>query len=301
MTGLTPVLRVFCHSCTAPAIEPWALRLTAGISSSAARLTRSGIRHAPSRIEYSEWTWRWTNSDGGIAEGSVYAGPRRAPSSPFRRSFWRSEELLLRHAEGGRPVHLVLRLRPGGARCLRADADRRVRRGPAEGHLHRRLHVVRVLVELRRRRDRGQPDRDAHLPRWTLAAGPADGRRRRARPPGDVDRSPAVGAAGRPLWAVRGAARERGAAAAGHAPRAPVRARGQAARPCALGASLGGDRGRAEGFRADARQATPDRVVARLADRGRKRPRRLDSASGERGRGRRAAPSRRPDGAHRAR
>src|SRR6476660_4540722 len=87
MTGLTPVSRVFCQSWTAPAIEPWSVRLTAGISSSAARLTRSGIRHAPSRIEYSEWTWRWTNSDGGIAEGSVYAGPRRAPSSPFRRSF----------------------------------------------------------------------------------------------------------------------------------------------------------------------------------------------------------------------
>src|SRR5690242_707329 len=31
------------------------------MSSSAARFARSGMRHAPSRIEYSEWTWRWTN------------------------------------------------------------------------------------------------------------------------------------------------------------------------------------------------------------------------------------------------
>src|SRR4051812_19540902 len=80
MTGLTPVSRVFCQSWTAPAIEPWSVRLTAGISSSAARLTRSGMRHAPSRIEYSEWTCRWTKdaSDmpkakiSGASAGSVY-------------------------------------------------------------------------------------------------------------------------------------------------------------------------------------------------------------------------------------
>src|SRR5258705_2372926 len=81
MTGLTPVFRVFCQSCTAPAIEPWSVRLTAGISSSAARETRSGIRHAPSRIEYSEWTCRWTKSAAAIAEGSWYARLRRAPES----------------------------------------------------------------------------------------------------------------------------------------------------------------------------------------------------------------------------
>src|SRR5436305_10703520 len=74
MTGFTPVPRVFCQSWTAPAIEPWSVRPTAGISSSAARETRSGIRHAPSRIEYSEWTWRWTKSAGGIAEGQCTPG-----------------------------------------------------------------------------------------------------------------------------------------------------------------------------------------------------------------------------------
>src|SRR5579884_1043671 len=61
MIGFTPVFCVCLKSCTAPAIEPWSVSVTAGISSSAARATRSGMRHAPSRIEYSEWTWRWTN------------------------------------------------------------------------------------------------------------------------------------------------------------------------------------------------------------------------------------------------
>ena len=36
---------------------------TAGISSRAALSTSAGIRHAPSRIEYSEWTCRWTNGE----------------------------------------------------------------------------------------------------------------------------------------------------------------------------------------------------------------------------------------------
>ena len=39
------------------------------------------MRHAPSRIEYSEWTWRWTKSAWAIAEGPCYARPRRAPCS----------------------------------------------------------------------------------------------------------------------------------------------------------------------------------------------------------------------------
>ena len=54
---------------------------TAGISSSAARATRSGIRHAPSRIEYSEWTWRWTNGADEEAEGM-----RRDSDSDARRA-----------------------------------------------------------------------------------------------------------------------------------------------------------------------------------------------------------------------
>ena len=58
--GLDALLLRLLVSSTAPASEPWSVRLTAGISSSAARLARSGIRHAPSRIEYSLWTWRWT-------------------------------------------------------------------------------------------------------------------------------------------------------------------------------------------------------------------------------------------------
>src|SRR3954453_14650546 len=74
MTGLTPVLRVVFQSWIAPAMEPWSVRLTAGISSSAARATRSPTRQAPSRIEYSEWTCRWTKSAWAIAEGHSTPG-----------------------------------------------------------------------------------------------------------------------------------------------------------------------------------------------------------------------------------
>src|SRR3954447_15966188 len=80
MTGLTPVPRVVFQSCTAPAMEPWSVRLTAGISSSAARATRSGTRHAPSRIEYSEWTCRWTKSAWAIAEGHSTPAPGGHPT-----------------------------------------------------------------------------------------------------------------------------------------------------------------------------------------------------------------------------
>src|SRR5688572_32451282 len=43
----------------------------AGISNSAARAASSGMRQAPSRIEYSEWTWRWTKGASGIAGRSL--------------------------------------------------------------------------------------------------------------------------------------------------------------------------------------------------------------------------------------
>src|SRR5215831_10782488 len=69
MTGFTPSFLASLWSSIAPASEPWSVSATAGISSSAARATSAGIRHAPSRIEYSEWTWRWTKgaSDTGTA------------------------------------------------------------------------------------------------------------------------------------------------------------------------------------------------------------------------------------------
>ncbi len=54
---------------------------TAGISSSAARAASAGIRHAPSRIEYSLWTCRWTKS--ALTDGPFYEG------GPDDLSFWR--------------------------------------------------------------------------------------------------------------------------------------------------------------------------------------------------------------------
>src|SRR5258707_10174341 len=82
MTGLTPVPFVALNSCTAPAIEPWSVSETAGISNSAACLASSGMRHAPSRIEYSEWTCRWTKGASGMQRPPY----RRVLTGPFRRS-----------------------------------------------------------------------------------------------------------------------------------------------------------------------------------------------------------------------
>ena len=59
--GLIPCCAAALCRSTAPAIEPWSVSVTAGISSSAAFRASAGILHAPSRIEYSEWTCRWTN------------------------------------------------------------------------------------------------------------------------------------------------------------------------------------------------------------------------------------------------
>src|SRR5579875_890849 len=86
MIGFTPCPRASLKSWTAPAMLPWSVKATAGISSSAARATRSGIRHAPSRIEYSEWTWRWTNGASDIP-GQGQPSPRVGgpPPLPHRR------------------------------------------------------------------------------------------------------------------------------------------------------------------------------------------------------------------------
>src|SRR5579863_5144275 len=56
----------------APYITPWSVIASAGMSSSAARATRAGMRLAPSSSEYSVWLWRWTNVLG--ACGIVLAG-----------------------------------------------------------------------------------------------------------------------------------------------------------------------------------------------------------------------------------
>src|ERR1700686_2950362 len=82
----------------APYITPWSVMASAGISSSAARLTSAGMRLAPSSSEYSVWLCRWMKVFGacGIVwlwvwrtPGIVYlalsgAGDRRAEELPRR-------------------------------------------------------------------------------------------------------------------------------------------------------------------------------------------------------------------------
>ena len=55
---------------------------TAGISSRAALSTSAGILHAPSRIENSEWTWRWTNGE--LTGGSSYCPRGTVPDRADR-------------------------------------------------------------------------------------------------------------------------------------------------------------------------------------------------------------------------
>ena len=47
---------------------PWSVMPTAGWPSAAAVATTSSIRAAPSSIENSVWTWRWTND---LANGAA--------------------------------------------------------------------------------------------------------------------------------------------------------------------------------------------------------------------------------------
>src|ERR671935_1687400 len=75
MTGLTPSLAAALVSWTAPASEPWSVSATAGISNSAARAASAGIRQAPSRMEYSEWTCRWTNGASGTGWAILETAP----------------------------------------------------------------------------------------------------------------------------------------------------------------------------------------------------------------------------------
>src|SRR5438105_12421548 len=80
MTGLIPFFWAALTRSIVPAREPWSVSATAGICSSAARAARAGMRHAPSRIEYSEWTWRWTK---GAVSGTARPLYKSVPSGPF--------------------------------------------------------------------------------------------------------------------------------------------------------------------------------------------------------------------------
>src|SRR5579885_865018 len=148
MTGLTPVPRVFVQSCTAPAMEPWSVRLTAGISSSAARSTRSVILHAPSRIEYSEWTCRWTKSAvfeaAAMAGWTSYAGPRTGPAcrpgEAAEASLLANLELTMTFVDPGAIGECDARTQGGAdSRSYRRDRGRRSVPPSAAGRHNRSL------------------------------------------------------------------------------------------------------------------------------------------------------------------
>src|SRR4029079_3357880 len=108
-----PSSRAALYRATAPASEPWSVSETADISSSAARLARSGIRQAPSRIEYSEWTWRWT-------KGASGTGGRSEPPRPTT-----SARAVVRHSGGAWAPPRPPRSRRHAAPRGRGDRGRR--------------------------------------------------------------------------------------------------------------------------------------------------------------------------------
>src|SRR5689334_19631208 len=67
-----PAFSAALLSSTAPAIDPWSVRPIAGMPMSEARWTSGPMRQAPSRIEYSLWTWRWTYGEASVTAGAVY-------------------------------------------------------------------------------------------------------------------------------------------------------------------------------------------------------------------------------------
>src|SRR6266511_5424635 len=176
MTGLTPVPFVALKSCTAPAIEPWSVSETAGISSSAARFASSGMRQAPSRIEYSEWTCRWTK---GAADGSVRAlNQERLCRRERRERAGAGRGAAAQEAADDGAVRLRERARLAGERraggVCDVGAGQRQRRG--RGRAGERAALARARGRLRpvRREARGERAEAELLAPHDLA-----GRRRR--------------------------------------------------------------------------------------------------------------------------
>src|SRR5437588_1977819 len=98
MTGLIPFFWAALTRSIVPAREPWSVRATAGICSSAARAARAGMRHAPSRMEYSEWTWRWTK---GAVSGTARPLYKSVPTGLRRRTD--VEAIRIHPVESARP------------------------------------------------------------------------------------------------------------------------------------------------------------------------------------------------------
>src|SRR5581483_5275167 len=225
MTGLIPFFWAALTRSIVPAREPWSVSATAGICSSAARAARAGMRHAPSRMEYSEWTWRWTK---GAVSGTARPLYKSVPTGPFEPAGMVGLGLVVEaevavevHAAGedealhGRPLLLQERAdigRRGTEEAgLRQGAIARRRAGIA-GERRRGRRPVRQRERRRRRR---AADRDRAVVGVAVVVGERVRLRRR---PVRRDRRAEVpvrmvvagddGARGR-----RGAAGERGARA----------------------------------------------------------------------------------------
>src|SRR5690348_13224481 len=128
MSGFTPVAVAALYSSTTPAMEPWSVTETAGISSCAARSTSCRMRHAPSRMEYSEWQWRWTNgaltSPAIVRAGGDGLRPRPRHVRHPRSSPRRGGSNALPCLRGDRRDRLRRRGRLGGRGAAEGAAER---------------------------------------------------------------------------------------------------------------------------------------------------------------------------------
>src|ERR687893_546293 len=88
----------FCSS-TAPFITPWSVSASAGCPNSAALAASASILHAPSRSEYSEWTWRCAQQE--ELTGSSHCMPRRGRFLGARFRVSRTERDLVEREPAG--------------------------------------------------------------------------------------------------------------------------------------------------------------------------------------------------------
>lgn len=73
MIGLIPASVAVRQKSKAPNMLPWSVIATAGMRCSTAASMSGLTRAAPSSMEYSLWTWRWTKES---VEGTFRSGSR---------------------------------------------------------------------------------------------------------------------------------------------------------------------------------------------------------------------------------
>src|SRR5690554_5956271 len=123
MIGLIPALRALSQNSKAPNRKPWSVVAIAVCPSRAVSANRSSSLAAPSSIEYSVCTWRWTKSEPPAAAMRTSLG-RRSDTSVLRHPGARAGSGRLAQPFPGHPEILGI---------LRGDLERAARHRVLEG------------------------------------------------------------------------------------------------------------------------------------------------------------------------